>query len=167
MSGKLLPAIIAAVVTFIIAIIISIAGSFIPFVGCCNCVTPIIGGLFAAFLYSNKAEVMTPGSGAGVGILAGVIYAIFSLLITPISIYLQWDKLQLQIEQLSRQFKSSGMNLDGPVLIIAIVVGAILGIGIIIGLFALGGLLGGVFFKKENQPQPNYNPPMPPQSFGI
>jgi len=166
MSGKLLPAIIAAVITIITVVIIGIAGQFIPFVGCCNCAMPVIGDLFAAFLYSNKAAVMNPGSGASVGVLAGVIYSIMSLLIVPISLYIQWNKLQLQFEQMTEQFRRSGMNIEGTTLIIAIVIGSILGIAIVIGLFALGGVLGGVFFKKDSQPESSYNPPMPP-SFGA
>lgn len=163
MSGKLLPALIAGVVTFIVSFIMGL----IPFVACCAIIMPIVGGIFAVFLYSNKANVLNAGSGASVGLMAGGVHAILSMIVTPISLFIQWNTIMAQMEPSLRQLRSSGINLEGGTLIIAIVVVMIIGLAIILGLYAVGGLIGGAIFKKEAQPTDSYSPPMPPTSFGA
>ena len=166
MSDKLIPAIIAGVVTFIIAFAIGLLSRFAPFIGCCNCLVPIAGGIFAVFLYSNKADVITPSSGASVGLLAGAVYCIISLFVTPISLFLQWNTMQAQLAPSLRELRRNGIDLDGGTLIIAIIVMVIVGLAVFIGLYALGGLIGGNIFKKENQPS-SFEPPMPPSSYAA
>jgi hypothetical protein len=163
MSGKLIPAIIAGVVTFIISFILGL----IPIVGLCACFMPLVGGVFAVFLYSNKASIVNAGTGASVGLMAGGFHTLLSLIVTPISLFIQWNRLQAQLEPSLRELKRSGINLEGGTLIIAIAVVLILGIVLLLGLYALGGLIGGAIFKKEGQQSTPYTPPMPPTSFGA
>lgn len=160
MSGKLVPALIAGVATFFVSFIIGL----VPVVGCCALIMPIIGGIFAVFLYSNKASIVSPGAGASVGLMAGGVHGILTLVITPITIFLQWATLQAQIEEATRR---SNINIEGGALIALIVVALIIGIVLIIGLYALGGLIGGAIFKKEGQQSSNFEPPMPPSSYGV
>lgn len=163
MSGKLLPALIAGVGTFIISFILGL----IPVVGLCACFMPLIGGAFAVFLYSNKASIVNAGTGASVGLMAGGVHALLSVVVTPISLFIQWNKLQSQLEPSLRELKRNGVNLEGGTLIVAIAVGLIIGLILILGLYALGGLIGGAIFKKEEQQTTSYTPPMPPTSFGV
>lgn len=167
MSGKLIAAIIAGVVTFIVSFIIGLISNFVPLVSCCVCFMPIVGGIFAVFLYSNKASLVNPGGGASVGLMAGGVHALLSVVVTPISLFIQWNRLQAQLEPSLRELRRNGINLEGGMLIIAIAVGLIIGLILILGLYALGGLIGGAIFKKEEQQPPSYSPPMPPTSFGA
>lgn len=163
MSGKLVPALIAGVATFFVSFIIGL----IPIVGCCALIMPIVGGIFAVFLYSNKADIVSPGAGASVGLMAGGVHTLLSLIVNPIVIFIRWNTMMLQLEPSMRQLRRSGINLEGGVLIIAIIIVAIIGIAVVLGLYALGGLIGGAIFKKEGQQSSNFEPPMPPSSYGV
>lgn len=163
MSGKLLPALIAGFATFIISFIMGL----IPIVGCCAIIMPVVGGLFAVFLYSNNANVLTPGVGTGVGLMAGGVHAVLSILINPIVLYIRWNTMQMQLEPLMEQMRRNGMPMEGTGLIVLIIISIVIGIAIVLGLYALGGLIGGAIFKKQDQSQTPFEPPMPPPSYGV
>ncbi len=154
--------------------------SGLPFVSCLCCVLAAGAGFLAALLYSRKcreAEVrFTAGGGAGVGLLAGVVFgivggAVFSLvsLVTG-----QLDAAALAdaaaqnpmadpeaIEQITRFMESTG-----PAVIVLILLFLWLLMGTILG--AAGGVIGGAAFKVEppagSQPTgwPVGEPPPPP-----
>lgn len=165
MSGKLVPALIAGVVTAIIFFIFQIIGDYVPFVTCCTCIVfPVIGGLLAMFIYSRNADVVDPKTGAIVGLIAGVVHALLYAVFSPIKAYFQWNMMQAQLMQASKQF---GVRIEPDMLIISLIVSIVLVIILIIGLYAVGGLIGGSVFKKGSTAQNPLEPPAPPPSYGV
>lgn len=163
MSGKLVPALIAGVATFIISFILG----FIPFVSCCACLMPLVGGFFAVFLYSNNADFLDPKTGASVGLIAAVVHFVMSLVIQPIVILIRWNAMQAEWARAMEEFRRNGMPVEGTMVIVAIIVVVIVAIALIFGLYAVGGLIGGSVFKKGGSAQKPFEPPMPPASYGV
>jgi len=154
--GMLIPALIAGSVFGFV--------SAIPILNMLNCLccSLIIGaGFVAAFLYSRACGTagvaFTAGTGAMVGLLAGLFYALSASFFGAIaSVALGMGDIEQVVEQLrqvpnmdpqlleriSDFVESAGMAL---ILLIAVVVNLVFG-----AIFAtVGGLIGGALFKKE------------------
>lgn len=163
MSGKLVPALIAGIATFFVSFILG----FIPFVSCCACLMPLVGGFFAVFLYSNNADFLDPKTGASVGLMAAAVHFVLSLIVNPIVFLIQRNTIQARWDLMIREFERNGMRVEGGAVIVAIIVVVIAIIALIFGLYAVGGLIGGSVFKKGGSAQQPFEPPMPPSSYGV
>ena len=145
--NKLKPALLGGLIVGIL--------SSIPFVNYCCCIWALVGGGLATMLYMKSSPTpITPGDGAVVGALAGVIGAVLYLIIgIPIAYFLS----AAQMEEAFRQAKIE-LPFTGPLLFIVS--------GLLVGLFLLvvsviGGLIAvPIFEKRKNAP-----PPPPPQDF--
>ena len=125
----------------------------------CCCLWVLVGGGVAAYmLQQSEALPITAGDGAVVGLLAGLVGAFVSLLLSiPITL-LMWPVQQALFERLSQ-----GRSMP-PEFERYISDGAMSGIGIVIGFFvmlfvgpafgALGGLAGAALFRKSAPPTP-------------
>ncbi len=128
--------------------------------GCIACLAYAIAGVIAVYHYTNTHGLtISPGSGAGLGALAGVAGALIGyligLLLQTVGVFPSAEELmQMQMEMMRDQ----GMTEDqieaveqfagfsqGPIAVaIAVVFGAILG--------AIGGAIGAAMFKKGGDP---------------
>jgi hypothetical protein len=166
MNNKVKPALIGGVLLGVL--------SAIPFVNAlniCCCLWAILGGMLASYLYvKNSPTPATPGDGAMIGAIAGVIGAVVSLILgIPISyamgptmrnIMLGWIENMdpRQAEQFRRSFEMSGDSIL-PVIINALILAVLLLIFSIIG-----GLIGTALFeKRKGSAEP---PPPPPMTGG-
>lgn len=139
---------------------------------CCCCMWVIGGGAVAAYLLQqHQAAPITPGDGATVGLMAGligaVVHFVVSIPVLMIAGPLQMRMMQRVMERLAAENPDLGRMAD------QMQFSASRGIlGLVIGLFmylvagaifaTLGGLLGALFFKKDLPPVPPPAPPMPP-----
>ena len=145
--NKLKPALLGGLIVGIL--------SSIPFVNYCCCIWALAGGGLATFLYMKSSPTpISPGDGAVVGALAGVIGAVLYLIIgIPIAYFLSATQMEDAFRQANIQ-----MPFTGPMLFIVS--------GLLVGLFLLvvsviGGLVAvPIFEKRKNAP-----PPPPPQDF--
>lgn len=145
--NKLKPALLGGLVVGLL--------SSIPLVNYCCCIWAIGGGGLASFLYMKSSPTpISPGDGAILGALAGLIGAVLYLIVgIPIAYFMG----SAQMEEAFRQANVE-IPFSGPMLF---VVG-----GLIIGLFLLvmsviGGLIAvPILEKRKNAP-----PPPPPQDF--
>ena len=145
--NKLKPALLGGLIVGIL--------SSIPFVNYCCCIWALAGGGLATFLYIKSSPTpISPGDGAVLGALAGVIGAVLYLIIgIPIAYF-------LSAAQMEEAFRQANIQLPftGPLLFIVS--------GLLVGLFLLvvsviGGLVAvPIFEKRKNAP-----PPPPPQDF--
>ncbi|MCL4848171.1 MAG: hypothetical protein KJ066_16640 [Acidobacteria bacterium] len=145
--------------------------SGLPVVSLCCCLWMIGGGALAAYLMQqNHPTPVSPGDGALVGLLAGVVSAFVYVLVTMLANVLVGPAMDGVIEQLldgtadlppeARDVleRVRGMGVGGVVLVFSFVFQLFLGT-----VFAtLGGLLGAVLFRK---PSPPIAPPPLPPSF--
>ena len=158
--------------------------SALPFVsiGNCCCLWVIGGGMVAAYLLQqNQATPITPGDGATVGLLAGLVGAAVHLVLSiPLAFITGPMQARMMQRILSRAndmppemrhaFESFGAGAAGSIIGLLIGFVFMLVVGVIFG--ALGGMLGALFFKKDQPPQapppmgpagpPNYPPPFDP-----
>ena len=138
--------------------------SALPLVNVCCCLWILTGGVLAVYLMQSKhAYPITAADGALVGLLAGILGAVISgLLSIPINLAMGplveriIQGLLLNNPDIPAETKSAIENMlarRG-----ASVIGTILGIGVgmIVGAIfgALGGLLGVAMFKKNAPPPP-------------
>ncbi len=140
---------------------------------CFCCMWVIGGGVVAAYLLQqNQTTPITTSDGAVVGLLAGLIGAGASLLIS-IPIGLMFGPMQA--EWMERMAQSAGdvppevrgwldAAGEGGFSMLGVFMNFVfmLFAGVIFG--ALGGLLGALFFKKDGPPPPT--PPVPQTPFG-
>jgi hypothetical protein len=124
-------------------------------VNCFLCVWVWLGGIFAVYLYNRyersrtqtAVASATPGQGAGVGALAGVIGAFVGAVVYALTSFISMPMMQSL---------ASAMNIDLPAQgsgIVRALIGATIFFFIDIVLYplfgAIGGLLGaGVFWKR-------------------
>lgn len=164
MNNKLKPALIGGVVLGVLS-----ALPFVSAANICCCLWAILGGMLATYLYvKNSPTPATPGDGAILGALAGVVGAVIYLVLgIPIAyamgptmrnmmIRLVENLNPQQAEEMRRQFEASG-NAIGPLILQAFV------IGVVLFLFSvIGGLIGvPIFEKRKGSP-----PPPPPINVG-
>jgi Family of unknown function (DUF5518) len=166
-ASKLQPALLGGVFIGVLsALPIVSAGNL------CCCLWILAGGALAAYLLQqNQPAPLTPGDGAIVGLLAGLVGAVIHTVLS-IPILLAFGPMQgkfiqsiLENADVPPEMRPALDNLAAGGafsvlhLIISfffmIVVGAIFG--------TLGGMLGALFFKKN--PPPVAPPPVPPSGF--
>jgi hypothetical protein len=143
--------------------------SALPLVGAgnlCCCLWVVSGGVIAAYLLQqNHPEPISPGDGALVGLLAGLIGALVQMVVSiPIDILVG----PYQRQMVQRLMEMAGTvppeirdvferyNRDAPSAIAFLVIGKIVGLffGLVVGgIFAtLGGLIGAALFKRTSPP---------------
>jgi hypothetical protein len=125
------------------------------FVNCFLCVWVWLGGIFAVYLYNryerNRTQTVeasaTPGQGAGIGALAGVIGAFIGAVVYALTSFITAPLMQGLASALNVDFPQQGSGIIGALIgtmiffFMDIVLYPIFG--------AVGGLLGaGVFWKK-------------------
>ena len=161
MNNKLKPALIGGVLLGLLSVI-----PFVNSLNVCCCLWAILGGMLASYLYvKNSPTPATPGDGAMIGALAGVIGAIISLILgIPISYAMGPTMRNLllgivenldrqQAELMRRQLEASGDSIV-PVIINALILAVLLFVFSVIG-----GLIGtAIFEKRKGGPVP---PPPP------
>ena len=170
MQQKLQPALLGGVFMGVL--------SALPIIGagnCCCCLWVIGGGVVAAYLLQQSQQApLTTGDGAVVGLMAGLFGAVVDGIIS-IPVHLMTGGLnarfmQRMIERMPdldpslRQMIENSQNpaAAGVGMIVAVFIGfaMMLVAGVIFG--SLGGMLGALFFKKNQPPLP----PPPPAGFG-
>jgi hypothetical protein len=161
MNNKLKPALIGGVLLGLLSVI-----PFVNSLNVCCCLWAILGGMLASYLYvKNSPTPATPGDGAMIGALAGVIGAVISLILgIPISYAMGPTMRNLllgivenldrqQAELMRRQLEASGDSIV-PVIINALILAVLLFVFSVIG-----GLIGtAIFEKRKGGPVP---PPPP------
>lgn len=164
MNNKLKPAIIGGVVLGLLSVI-----PFVNLVNICCCLWAILGGMLASYLYIKNSPVpASPGDGAILGVLAGVVGAAIAIVIgIPISILMGGAMTAFfvglieridpsQAEMMRRQIEA------GQTVASAIINGVVLAVLLVI-FSTLGGLLAVPIFEKRKRDVPA---PPPPQNFG-
>jgi len=132
----------------------------------CCCLWVVTGGVAAAYLFQqNQAGPITPGDGAVVGLLAGLVGAVVHLVLSiPIDIVMapiersialrlvdmagNLPNMRDAIENLSRQSAEAGLGLilirRMVVFMFMLVIGSIFS--------TVGGLIGAAIFRKSSPP---------------
>ena len=164
MNNKLKPALVGGVVLGLLSVI-----PFVNVVNVCCCLWAILGGMLATFMYVKSSPApATPGDGAILGALAGVVGALISLILgIPISLAMGPTMRNLVIDLLARvdprqaelmreQIEAAGSSI-GPVIINSLILAVLLFVFSIIG-----GLLGVPIFEKRKAALP----PPPPNTSG-
>jgi len=163
MNNKLKPALIGGILLGLLSVI-----PFVSALNVCCCLWAILGGMLASYLYvKNSPTPATPGDGAMLGALAGVIGAAISLILgIPISyamgptmrnmllnIVENLDRQQADL--MRRQLEMSGDSIV-PVIINALILAVLLFVFSIIG-----GLIGTALFEKRKGGPVPPPPPTP------
>jgi Family of unknown function (DUF5518) len=159
MNNKLKPALIGGVFIGVLSVI-----PFVSAANLCCCLWAILGGLLATYLYvKNSPTPASAGDGAVLGVIAGAIGAVISLILgIPIAlamgpvmrnmiVSLMQNVDPRQAELMRQQFEAQG-NALAPLIIQSMVGAALLFVFAI-----LGGLLGVPIFEKRK-----VTPPGPP-----
>lgn len=139
----------------------------------CCCLWVLCGGAVAAYvLQANQAAAITPGDGATVGLLAGIIGSFVQLLVSiPVSLVmgpLQGRMIQRFMENAGDMPENMRPFMDAMRHGGFSVIGAILGFFVFLFLAmifsTLGGLLGAALFRKKDVTvlPPDLPPPPPP-----
>jgi hypothetical protein len=160
MNNKLKPALIGGVLIGVLSVI-----PFVSAANLCCCLWAILGGMLATYLYvKNSPTPASAGDGAVLGVIAGAVGAVISLILgIPIAlamgpvmrnmiVSLMHNLDPRQAELMRQQFEAQG-NALGPLIIQSMIGAALLFVFAI-----LGGLLGvPIFEKRKGAP-----PPTPP-----
>jgi hypothetical protein len=160
MNNKLKPVLVGggALGVFLVVTVLMSAVPFLRFIGCCNCLWPIAGGLLATMMYikgsPNPATVLDGAIvGALTGLIGGLIYLVIGL---PISYFTNGvEAIDAQIRQLNPNFPLSG--------IVLMIVGGVVGFFLFIVLSTIGGLIAVPILEKRKT---EVVLPPPPQDFG-
>ena len=160
MNNKLKPAIICGGALGVLLVLTALISGVtkVGFLGCCNCLWPIAGGLLATLLFIRGSQIPAKVSdGAVVGLLAGVIGGLIYLVVgLPISYFVAgFAAMDAQIRQINPNFPLSGVAM--------LIIGGIIGFIIFIVLSIIGGLIAVPIFEKRKGMDA---PPPPPQGFG-
>ena len=158
MNNKIKPALIGGGALGLLLVITVIIGSFVPFLGCCNCLWPIAAGVLATMFYvKESATPATVADGAVVGAIAGVVGGLIYLVIgLPLSFLIVGvTAMDTQMRQLSPEFPLAGVAL--------LIVSGLIGFVVFVVLATLGGVLGIPIFEKRKG---TIDAPPPPQDFG-
>lgn len=134
----------------------------------CCCLWIVSGGLIAAYLMQQAHPApVSPGDGAIVGLLAGLVGALIYLLVSwPMTMVVgpmmdEWMRRVIEVtgdeglRGVIERYRGGGARAIGLVIgfFFQVVFGALFG--------TLGGLLGAVLFKKAPPPEPVAPPPPP------
>jgi uncharacterized protein involved in cysteine biosynthesis len=141
----------------------------------CACCALVIGcGFLAAYLQSQQCKsagaTFTPGAGAQVGLISGLIYGVVNSIITTL-IQLafgigDWQEALEQMEELgmmdpeAMEQAMAFMDSTGPVVIVLFALFVTLLLGAVFA--TIGGLIGGSVFKVEGPQAPAGGAPIPP-----
>jgi hypothetical protein len=158
MNNKIKPAILGGGALGLLLVITVVISSFVPFIGCCNCLWPIAAGVLGTMFFVKDSPVAaTIPDGAIVGALAGVVGGLIYLIIgLPLQFLIKGvTAMDAQVRQLSPDFPLSG--------IVLLIIGGIIGFVIFVVLSTLGGVLGIPIFEKRKD---TVTSPPPPQDFG-
>jgi hypothetical protein len=160
--------------TMIGGLVAGVAGG-LPIIGAlnCACCALIIGGGFlATFLYSKDCRLagvrFTPGSGAQVGLIAGLFYAVASTIVSGIVNALFPKNLDQMVEMLEQfdlppEAVDSAMQFaEQSTSIVGIMIGFFFTLLLAAVFSTVGGLIGGAVFKYEPAPPASSTPPPPP-----
>lgn len=148
----------------------------VPLVGAlnCACCSLVVGaGFVAAFLYSRDCEkqhtAFSPGSGAVVGLVAGMFYAVTNAIVSA----LFHLALGSNIEETLAQLEDRGLAIPpeaepffdfltraSPILLVGLLFCFMLLIGAVFS--TLGGVIGGAVFKVQPPPAPGMGTAPPP-----
>ena len=164
MNNKLKPALIGGVVIGVLSVI-----PFVSAANLCCCLWAILGGMLATYLYvKNSPTPASAGDGAVLGVIAGAVGAVLSLILgIPIAlamgpvmrnmiVSLMQNIDQRQAEMMRQQFEAQGTA------IAPIIIQSLIGAGLLFVFAILGGLLGvPIFEKRKGAP-----PPPPPYNAG-
>jgi hypothetical protein len=166
MNNKVKPALIGGVLLGLLSVI-----PFVSALNVCCCLWAILGGMLASYLYvKNSAVPATPGDGAILGVLAGVIGAAVAIIVgTPISyvmgptmrnllLSLAENMDRQQAEMMRRQIEMTASDSIVPVIVNQLILGFLL-----IIFATIGGLIGTALFEKRKGGAP---PPPPPMTGG-
>ncbi|MCA1564638.1 MAG: hypothetical protein LC803_03065 [Acidobacteria bacterium] len=170
MNDKTKAAIMAGLAVGAVIILLGLVGSFIPGVGCCNCLLPIAAGVLAVYLYNkNSHATVDPKDGAMLGAIAGVACGLLNLIIgTPLSYFVNSAVMTAQFAQLRDQGVNLPESLTGFALFFVMgIIGAI----IFTILSTIGGLIGAAIFGKKGTGGvggggSTMPPPPPPANYG-
>jgi hypothetical protein len=158
MNNKLKPALMGGGALGLLLVITVVISSFVPFIGCCQCLWPIAAGVLATMFYvKESATPATMADGAMLGALAGVVGGLIYLVIgLPLSILINGiAAMDAQVRQLNPDFPIGG--------VVLLIIGGIVGFVIFVVLATLGGVLGIPIFEKRKG---IVDTPPPPQDFG-
>jgi hypothetical protein len=158
MNNKLKPALLGGGALGLLLVITVIIESFVPFIGCCNCLWPIGAGVLATMFYvKESATPAKVADGAIVGAIAGVVGGLIYLVIgLPLSFLIVGvSALDAQMRQLMPNFPLAGVAM--------LIVSGLIGFVIFVVLSTLGGVLGIPIFEKRKG---TVDAPPPPQDFG-
>jgi hypothetical protein len=133
----------------------------------CCCMWVIAGGVIAAYvLQQNEPTPITPGDGAIVGLLAGIVGAFVYLIISvPISFLIapmERTIVQRFVERMGdmppefREFASRGLGTG-----LRLMVGFLFWLVVGTGFSTVGGLIGQAIFQKKVPPGTVESPPPP------
>jgi hypothetical protein len=127
----------------------------------CCCLWVVCGGLVAAYvLQQNQVPSITPGDGALAGLLAGIVGAVFYLLLSiPITLFVA----PMERELMQRFLESAGgMRPEFRTYVSTYVGGVVrLAIGFLFMLVVgssfstIGGVLGALVFRKQSYASPH------------
>ena len=162
MNTKLKPALIGGVLIGVLSVI-----PFVSAANLCCCLWAILGGMLATYLYvKNSPTPASAGDGAVLGVIAGAVGAVISLILgIPINlamgpvmrnmiVSLMQNLDPRQADMMRQQFEAQG-NAIGPLIFQSLIGAALLFVFAI-----LGGLLGVPIFEKRKgapPPPPTFN----------
>lgn len=158
MNNKFKPALLGGGALGLLLVITVLISSFVPFIGCCNCLWPIAAGVLATMFYVKESPTpATIADGAIVGALGGVVGGLIYLVIgLPLSILINGvAAMDAQVRQMSPDFPIGGMVL--------VLISGVFGFVIFVVLATVGGVIGIPIFEKRKV---TIDTPPPPQDFG-
>ncbi|MCA1631125.1 MAG: hypothetical protein LC785_15555 [Acidobacteria bacterium] len=137
--------------------------SALPVISICCFLWALAGGALSVFLHTkNDATPMTPGDGAKLGLRAGVVGAIAYLVIAvPIMLITGAASIAQGLQRAGGETAGMAGMAAGLGFFFVFVAAAI-----IVGLTALGGLIGAAIFGKGRPGGMGTPPPPPPSDFG-
>ena len=121
---------------------------------CVFCVSFWIGPLLAVWLYRRSQGEVTLGQAVGIGTLAGVIAGVIGFILSFFNLAgVNFNEMRSALTSMGVQFSEQDIKnfetmSSGPWLIVF----NLIGVAITIAFGTIGGLIGGVIFKKRNQP---------------
>ena len=165
MNDKLKPALIGGVILGVL--------SAIPAVNTCCCIWALVGGIIAANIYIKASpNPVTPGDGAVVGAMSGVVGVVL-IVIVGIPLYLIFGAAMMSMmgglmqnadPRQAAQFQEA-MAASGGATFFNAIKSALLTSVVAVIFSAVGGLLGVAIFEKRKG-GPGVPPPPPPAPGG-